>query len=187
MDKIIGIQKILRKPKEITTGNRIPRSFFMTSGIGESDIGVHAGSYHLALRSAGIEMCNHLTYSSILPAIATEVEKPDLVHGAVMENISAVATSRKGWRATAGIIIGWLYDKNGRKYGGLVCEYNGCDLEEKARKLLRASLQELYTNGYENYELRDIKIMMRSFIPKKRYGTAIVAICFTDYVHPVVD
>ena len=44
------------------TGNRIPRDYFVTSGVGESDITVHAGSYHLALRAAGIEMANQLVY-----------------------------------------------------------------------------------------------------------------------------
>ena len=36
----------------ILVGNRIPKDYFVTSGIGESDITVHAGSYHLALKSA---------------------------------------------------------------------------------------------------------------------------------------
>ena len=51
-------------------GCRIPKDFFITKGVGESDITVHAGSYHLALRQAGIEMCNIMTYSSILPGVA---------------------------------------------------------------------------------------------------------------------
>jgi hypothetical protein len=33
---------------------RIPKDYFETSGKGESDIAVHAGSYHLALKEAGI-------------------------------------------------------------------------------------------------------------------------------------
>lgn len=186
MGKIIDVQKILQRPKETVTGNRIPRSFFLTSGVGESDVTIHAGSYHLALREAGIEMCNIITYSSIMPAIAREIEKPKLVHGSVMETICAVADSKKGKRATAGIIIGWLYD-NGKKYGGLVCEYHGCDTEEKAKRLLRMSLNELHQNGYEHMELKDIMLNTRSFVPKKKFGTALVAICFTDYVHPLVE
>ena len=183
---IVDVQKILQRPKEIVTGNRVPRNFFVTNGVGESNVTVHAGSYHLAVRDAGIEMCNIITYSSIMPSIATEIKKSELVHGSVMETISAVATSNRGKRATAGIIIGWLY-KNGERYGGLVCEYNGNNSEEEAAKILRTSLNELYTNGYQNMELRDIKLMTRSFVPKKKFGTTIVAICFTDYVHPLVE
>ena len=183
---IVDVQKILQRSKEIVTGNRIPRNFFITSGVGESNVTIHAGSYHHALRDAGIEMCNIITYSSIMPSIATEVPKPEMVHGSVLETISAVATSKTGRRATAGIIIGWLY-KNGEKYGGLVCEYNGNDTEKKAEEILHASLNELYLNGYSDMELKDIRLITRSFVPKKKFGTAIVAICFTDYVHPLVD
>ena len=115
----------------VLVGNRIPQTFFVTSGIGESDITIHAGSYHLAFKEAGIERCNIVVYSSILPSVATEIGKPkdfpdNLVHGSVMETIMATANYPQSARATAGIIFGWLFDKQtGEKYGGLVCEYNG--------------------------------------------------------------
>lgn len=176
-------------PPGAVIGNRIPKDYFVTQGQGESDITIHAGSYHLALKQAGIEMCNHITYSSILPGIAQEVQKPDhLVHGSVMENISAVANAEKGQRATASIIFAWLYErKTGKRYGGLVCEYNGHDEVEIAQSQLRQSLQELYTHGFEeDYELKDPRITTESFIPQKKYGTALVAICFTSYIYPVV-
>ncbi|MFH2028554.1 MAG: pyruvoyl-dependent arginine decarboxylase [Nanoarchaeota archaeon] len=168
-------------------GNRIPKDFFITKGKGESEITIHAGSYHLALRDAGIEMCNIMTYSSILPKIANIVERPNrLVHGSVMETIMAVSNSNKGERATAAIIFGWLYDKKtNKKYGGLVCEYNGPKEEAKAITELKQSLNELYTNGYsEKYNLKNINIISQSLVPKKRYGTSIVALCFTNYIYP---
>ncbi|MBI4141535.1 pyruvoyl-dependent arginine decarboxylase [Candidatus Woesearchaeota archaeon] len=178
----------------LLVGNRIPQTFFVTSGIGESDITVHAGSYHLALKEAGIERCNIIVYSSILPGIANEIKKPNnfpdnLVHGAVMETIMAAANSDYGKRATAGIIFGWLFDKQtGEKYGGLVCEYNGDLSESEAKKSLRMSLQELYTNGYsEKFILKEDRVIIRSFVPKKKFGTSIVALCFTDYLYPVLQ
>ncbi len=177
-----------KQEKTILLGNRIPRDFFITDGIGESDITVHAGSYHLALKDAGIECYNILTYSSILPAIATQVEKPEqYVHGAVAETIMAAANSTQGIRATAGIIFGWLYDKiTGKKYGGLVCEYHGQEGEEEAGNSLRASLKELYVNGFsERYDLGEIQLLSKSFIPRKKFGTAVVALVFTNYVVPV--
>lgn len=176
--------------KQIKIGNRVPKDFFITTGVGQSDITVHAGSYHLALKDAGIESFNIMTYSSILPAIAQEVPRPaDFVHGSVMETIMTCANAEKGQTATVGIIFGWLYDRTtGEKYGGLVCEYNGHDTEEFAVNNLRASLKELYTNGFDDkYELRDIKVISRSFVPEKKFGTALVALCFTNYVYPVVD
>ena len=176
-------------PARRLTGNRIPRDYFLTSGLGESDITIHAGSYHLALRDAGIEMCNIISYSSIMPAIATEISKPKvLVHGSVMECITAVSNSKSGERATAGIIFAWLHNKkSGRKHGGLVCEYNGHDEVSVAKVELKASLNELYTNGYsDKYELKNEKLITKNFIPHKKHGTAIVAICFLNYLYPVV-
>lgn len=183
-------QVLVAKPTGILIGNRIPKDYFITTGAGESDITVHAGSYHLALKEASIEMCNIITYSSILPGIAHEIEKPNnLMHGSVMESIMATATSKKGSRATAGIIFGWLYDKKtNEKHGGLVCEYHGEYTEEEAEESLRASLNELYINGYSNdFELKDIRLTTKSFIPNKKYGTSIVAICFTNYVYPTIQ
>ena len=187
LSKIEKVEALEDLPPRSLIGNRIPKDYFVTSGQGESDITIHAGSYHLALRQAGVEMCNIMSYSSIMPKIAREVSKPKtLVHGSVMESITAVANSEKGKRATAGIVYSWLYDKKtGQKHGGLVCEYNGSDEGSVVEKQLRASVNELYTNGYDDkYDLRDETLITRSFIPKKKYGTALVAICFLNYVYP---
>ena len=176
---------------KIITSTRIPQDFFITTGTGESDITVHAGSYHLALKEAGIEQCNIMCYSSILPGIATEIHKPEhdkLVHGSVLESIMANSTATKGKRATAGIIFGWLYDKStGKKLGGLVCEYNENGTEEEAEDNLRKSLQVLYENGYsDRYHLKDTKLITKSFVAKKKHATALVALCFVNYVFPVL-
>jgi len=175
------------KNKNLLVGNRISKDFFITIGKGESDITIHAGSYHLALKQADIEMCNIITYSSILPAISREVKRPKkLVHGSVMETIMAVANCRKKESCIVGIIFGWLYDrKSNEKYGGLVCEYNGSLSEKMAEKQLKKSLNELYTNGYsKKYSLKDTKIILNSISPKKEFGTAIVALCFINYIYP---
>lgn len=185
-----AILKSVSIDKELLIGNRVPKDFFITSGVGESNITIHAGSFHLALKDAGIEMCNVMQYSSILPAIANEIERPkELLHGSVMETIMATRSSEKGQLATVGIIFGWLYDKvTGKKYGGLVCEYNSNDSEKDAIKSLRSSLNELYTNGFDDkFDLRDVKVISKSFTPKKKFGTAIVALCFTSYEYPLIE
>lgn len=177
-------------PPGVVIGNRIPKDYFITKGKGESDITIHAGSYHLALKQAGIEMCNQVSYSSIMPGIAREVKRPkDLVHGSVMENITAQANAEKGQRATAGIIFGWLYDrKTGKRYGGLVCEYHGSENVKTVGESLRASLNELYTNGFDGqYRMGEITLLTETIVPKKRYGTALVAICFLNYLCPIIE
>jgi arginine decarboxylase len=171
-------------------GNRIPKDYFVTSGCGESDITIHAGSYHLALKEAGIERANIITYSSILPAIVQEIEKPsNYLHGEVMETIMAVANGEKGYELSAGIIIGWLHEKNTcKRHGGLVCEHNGSYSDDTLIKNLNASLDELYYNGFsDDYYLKDIRTIKRSFIAKKKYGTALVALCFTNYFYPIME
>ena len=172
----------------LVVGNRVPKDYFITQGTGESDITVHAGSYHLALKKAGIEMSNIMTYSSIMPAFANEIPKPkQITHGAVMESIFAVANGNKGERLTAGIVYGWLHDKQtGQRFGGLVCEHNGNYPVAEIKQLLTSSLYELYTNGFEDqYELKNIRMLTESFVPEKKFGTALVAICFTNYFYPI--
>ena len=176
--------------KGFIVGNRIPKDYFVTTGIGESDIAVHAGSYHLALKAAGIEMANIMTYSSILPGMATEIAKPaEITHGEVMESIMAVANGKRGERLSAGIIYGWLTErKTGQRYGGLVCEHNGNYTEEELERLLHLSINELYINGFEeNYRLEDFNLIKRSFVPLKTFGTALVALCFTSYFYPILE
>jgi arginine decarboxylase len=183
------IQQLPGLAEGILTGNRIPVEYFETSGTGESDITIHAGSYHLALLSAKIEMCNIVTYSSILPGIARKIDRPEKIeHGSVMEAIMSVCHAEKGERATAGIIYGWLNDKITKKrYGGLVCEHYGNYDEKELERRLKSSLEELYWNGFsEQYDLDDIHLLSESFVPRKNYGTALVALCFTSYYYPVI-
>ena len=171
------------------TGNRIPVHFFETSGTGESDIAVHAGSYHLALKAARIEMCNIISYSSILPGMAVRTGRPDTIeHGAVMESIISVCNAGKGELATAGIIYAWLYRRSdGSKYGGLVCEHEGNYDQYELERRLKGSLEELYYNGFDGeYYLGDPHILSESFVPRKAYGTALTALCFTSYYHPLI-
>jgi arginine decarboxylase len=189
MERNLLESELLVEEKKIILGNRIPKDFFVTSGIGESDITIHAGSFHLALKDAGIEKYNIINYSSILPAIANQIERPqNLVHGSVMETIMACAHAEKGEVATAGLVWGWLFNRlTGEKYGGLVCEYNGHDNEKEAREILEKSLLELYDGFCDDFELRSVEIMIRSFVPKKKYGTALTSICFVNHEFPVLD
>ena len=176
--------------KGLVIGNRIPKDYFITKGTGESDITIHAGSYHLALKNAGIERANIMTYSSILPSIANLVDQPEsFTHGAVMETIMAVAHGSKNERVSAGIIYGWLYDRiTGEKFGGLVCEHNGNYKVPVLEEMLRASLDELYYNGFEeDYSMGKITLLRESFIPRKKYGTVLVALCFTNYFYPILQ
>jgi arginine decarboxylase len=170
-------------------GNRIPYEFFITKGSGESDITIHAGSFHLALCQAGIGMKNIVVYSSVLPAEAVQIAMPEnMKQGDVMEVIMAAGHCRKGERITAGMAIAWLYERDsGVKIGGLVCELSGNYPVEEIEEKLNEIMQEIYQNGYEKYKLGDLKLVTETFVPHKQHGTALVALCFNSYIFPVLD
>lgn len=171
-------------------GNRVPGDHFITRGVGESDVTVHAGSYHLALRQAGVEMCNIITYSSILPPGSAEVPLPareSFVHGSVLECIMAESSAERGVRATAGLVWGRLRDDEGNDVGGLVCEYNGSGEEAWVRPHLADMLDELHSNGYEHLELSDVRCEVVSVVPTKKYGTALVVMGFVGHTVRVSD
>lgn len=163
--------------------NRIPRDYFVTSGVGQSELTVHAGSYHFALLEAGIESANHMTYSSILPAGAREVPRDSvsIEHGEVMESITAVQSARYGDAATAGLVWGWMYDDSGVRQGGLVCEYSGSMAEHEAEEHLREMIVDLHKGSYAQWELRDVRTLVRSITPTQMFGTALVALCFVNH------
>ena len=69
----------------------------------------------------------------------------------------------------------------------MVCEYNGNKVVEDAESELRASLNELYFNGFsEDFEMREITINSKTIVPKKNFGTAMVALCFVNYEVPIL-
>jgi arginine decarboxylase len=177
------------KDHVLLLGNRIPHEFFTTKGSGESDITIHAGSFHLALCDAGIGMKNIVTYSSVLPAEARQIAMPEnMKQGDVMEVIMAAGHCRKGERITAGMAIAWLYERNsGVKFGGLVCELSGNYPVEEIEEKLNESMQEIYHHGYDAYKLGDLQLITETFVPHKQYGTALVALCFNSYIFPVLD
>jgi len=88
-----------------------------------------------------------------------------------------------------GLSMAWLREKKtGFRYGGLVCEHSGNYNEAELERLLHLSLEELYTNGFEeDYTLNDVSIIKRSFVPLKTYGTVLVALCFTSYFYPIIE
>jgi arginine decarboxylase len=182
-------------------GNRVPKDYFEAEGFGEHDLTDHAGSFDESARKAGVENYNILKYTSIMPGIARKVDRPKrdvfeidykgkakIVHGSVCEVIMAEKTSIIGERATAGLVVGWIYDNRTRKrYGGLVAEYSGSEDEPVAREKLDKMMKSMAKSRLEDrkhLELGDVEIRTISGVPKKKYGTAIVLIGFLNYVIP---
>ncbi len=167
---------------------RTPNEFFITSGYGESDITIHAGSYHIMLNDMGIDKFNIMTYSSVLPKDSELVEKPfDLnnveYRGSVLECIMSICNGEEGQLLNAGIIYAYTYQDKEKSIntGGIVCEINGNYTDEELDWKLTESLKEVYNNGFLNEFLGDYTIIKKSFVPQKRYGSVGVALCFINY------
>jgi arginine decarboxylase len=155
----------------------------VTSGVGESELTIHAGSFHFALLEAGIHAANIMIYSSILPATAREVphKSVEIRHGEVMEMILAQQSVQYGQTATAGLSWAMLEESDGSCRGGLVCEYSGSMPADQADRHLREMLAELHDGSFAECTLKDVQVLVRTVTPMKMYGTALVGLCFVNY------
>jgi len=195
--------KVPKGYKGTVTECPIPYEYFISTGTGESGDQNHAGSYHKAMRMAGVELGNLVPYTSILPPIAKEIPIEEGIkrirHGAQVGVIQAAAhiDREKGQkRATSAILYGFLYpkgQKGGKHAGGLVCEYNGEGTPEEAIKNVNSCLDELYTGknreGFafsDKYDLVKQKPLVATIEPKQRYGTAFCVLAFVSYVVPAL-
>ena len=172
-------------------GNLIPESFFVAKGSGDSDLEKHAGSYHMALHDAGIADYNIMTYSSVLPGTARlvtmdEVDLPPF--GSELKTIMAVSHGYQDEFVSAGVVYAWMYkDENfDEKVGGLVCEVSGrFRIEELEARLIRV-INDLHQRTYRKYYLGDLNFVTEGITIEKRYGTALAALCFVDFMLPEI-
>lgn len=179
----------------------LPKDYFETTGTGESDNQIHAGSYHFAMQQARIERANLIPYSSILPSCAHRISVKEGVqqiqHGAEMKIIQAAAhvdTTTGDKQATAGIMYGMLYKKGSKTHeGGLVCEYTCNGTVAEVKENLTSCLDGLYRSKNpegkrfsDDYELKNIRFLSATVEPKKRFGTALVALAFVNYIVPIL-
>ena len=152
-------------------------------GFGQSSDSPYPSAYHHALHRAGIMSQNIVTYSSILPANAKLIEKPELIYGAKMECIMAVHQGIKDETLSAGICYNWLYDK-GKKIGGIVVERHGHFDVGALKERLIDSIWELKNETLQQYtwDEEGFKFIMECQKPDKEFGCVIVALCFTSYL-----
>jgi pyruvoyl-dependent arginine decarboxylase len=173
-------------------GCRIPKDYFWTIGWGESDVGIETGSYDAALTMAGIENFNIMLYTSVLPPEATEISHlPDIHHGSVLEGIIAIQhTDQPGRRITAGVLLAKVFRKSDESFlGGFACEYAGNDDVQYAEANLQEAMRQLFARRYSSdlYRLEVGKIVVRTFVPSKAFGTVLVGIGFSSYLSPVLN
>jgi pyruvoyl-dependent arginine decarboxylase len=195
-------------------GNRIPYEYFATTGKGESEAGseglkYETGSYDAALTYAGIEDCNVIEYTSVIPTHAKQISKEEglkrLRWGEVMECIKAQANGDKGSFISAAVMTTDVYDEHNTYLGGFALEYSGSGKKEDAVESLSLSLKGLIERrGYgkidgnvkifannktsRGYTLYPGKIFVyESLHVKEQHGSVFAALCWVSYRYPVVS
>uniref|UniRef100_A0A6C0JFK3 arginine decarboxylase n=1 Tax=viral metagenome TaxID=1070528 RepID=A0A6C0JFK3_9ZZZZ len=192
-------------------GNRIPHEYFITKGKGESNAGsaglpFETGSYDAALNNAGIENCNVIEYTSVIPTEAKLISKEAglkrLQWGEVLEVIKAQSNGRRGSKISAAVITTTITDPNGKYLGGFACEYSGSGSRTEAEQSLALSIAGMIKRrGYgniigqtkiykdnktdKNYIIHPGKIFEYDFLDvKEEHGSVFVALCFISYIYP---
>jgi arginine decarboxylase len=192
-------------------GNRIPHEYFITKGKGESNAGsaglpFETGSYDAALNDAGIENCNVMEYTSVIPTEAKLISREEglkrLQWGEVLEVIKAQSNGRRGSKISAAVMTTTITDPNGKYLGGFACEYSGSGTRSEAEESLGLSIAgmikrrgygniigqtKLYKNNKtdKNYIIHPGKLFEYNFLDvKQEHGSVFVALCFISYIFP---
>ena len=192
-------------------GNRVPYEYFATTGKGESEAGskglkYETGSYDAALTNAGIEDCNVIEYTSVIPTGAKQISKEEglkrIRWGEVMECIKAQANGDKGSFISAAVMTTDVYDEHNTYLGAFALEYSGSGKKEDAVKSLSLSLKGLIERrGYgeingvvkifannktsRGYTLYPGKIFVfESLQVKEQHGSVFAALCWVSHRFP---
>ena len=193
----------------LTLGNRIPYEYFITKGKGESNAGseglpYETGSYDAALNDAGIENCNVIEYTSVIPTRAKEIKREEglkrIQWGEVLECIKAQANGKRGTKISAAVMTTSITDPKGKYLGGFACEYSGNGTRKDAEESLIISIAGMIKRrGYGNiqgkttlykdnitdtgYKIYPGHIFEYEYLDvKEEHGSVFVAICFISYL-----
>ena len=140
---------------------------------------------------AGIENYNISLYTSVIPPEAVELHHlPRIHHGSVLESIIAIQhTDKPGTRITAGLLLAKVHRVSDGSYlGGFACEYAGGGSIDEAKANLHEAMHQLFERRYKPrlYTLDFGKLVVRTFVPQKSFGTILVGIGFASYLVPIL-
>ena len=161
-------------PKRVRTvhGMFLPRAYFVTSGEGISTES-HLNAFDDALSEAGIDECNIVYVSSIIPADAIEVKRTRITPGTITFAVVARMDGDEGEVIGAGIGYTKCRDRKGATYG-FVAENHGYKDEDTITSELFKRMKRMASD--RNMTLVDPKVLVRSMrVPKDRYGCVVVA------------
>jgi arginine decarboxylase len=87
----------------------------------------------------------------------------------------------KGEFLNCGIVFGELFD-NDEKIGSIVCEITNKDKQVNIKDRLYNTIMDLHLNTYSNYDIKNFKYIINEYVPDKKYGTCLVALCFYNFL-----
>lgn len=156
----------------------LPQAYFVTSGKGVSTESP-LNAFDDALSEAGIDECNLLYISSIIPKDAKEVKPCRITPGTLTFAVVARMDGDEGEIIGAGVGYSNCASKKGPSYG-FVAENHGY----KDAKTIE---EELYKRMQRMASDRDVKlvnpkaIVSSMRVPKDRYGCCIVAFVYVPF------
>lgn len=151
----------------------MPSRFCVTSGSAVSKLS-HLNAFDGALQKAGIENCNLVNVTSIIPSDARQVDLPKMIPGTV---VFAVYTTMEGKGGEVGTGIAWAWGttKEGGRLG-IVAEAKGKD-----PRLLESELMDKLDAMARIRELRLGKPKIRTefiHVPRGHHGCSFSALVF---------
>jgi len=204
-----------RKLATVRTASRIPEKYIVVSGAGQSDFGHgedpwETTAYDLALLEGGVENCNIVKYTSVIPPEAKEITMEEakqqrlFQHGMVLECIMAQVNGGEDEHICAGVGTFEVWDRQPVDFGryentligGFAVEYEGNASPEKAQRLLNESMIGLFERRYgRSYSfdkdnqpvgphIKNKKFHTKDLVVDEDYGTVLVGLCFVSFQVP---
>lgn len=188
----------------MNTASRIPEKYIVIAGAGQSSFGPgedpwETTAYDLALLEGGVEHCNIVKYTSVIPPEAKQITLEEakhqrlFQHGMVLECIMAQVNGNKHDAICAGVGTFNVYERirggmeRNELVGGFAVEYEGKGSPKYAGEMLAASMQGLFDRRYKgknDYYMADQQFHTKSLIVDEDYGTVLVGLCFVTFQVP---
>jgi arginine decarboxylase len=163
-------------------GMFLPRAFFVSAGQGTSTESP-LNAFDDALSEAGIDECNIVYVSSIIPADAIEVKPVRITPGTITFAVVARMDGDEGEVIGAGIGYTKCRDKKGPTYG-FVAENHGYKDEDTITAELFKRMKRMASD--RGMTLVDPKVLVRSMrVPKDRYGCVVVALVYVPFTSEI--
>jgi arginine decarboxylase len=155
------------------------KKFFVTSGVGLSGTS-ELNAFDRALMEAGICQCNLIPVSSIIPEKARQTPLKKIKPGSITFTVLSRIDGEPGSSIAAG--LGWALcvDEKGRDTYGIVVEDSSIGKKGGVKTNIALKLKEAVASRRMKIKGQYSKVADINKVPEDCYGSAIVALVYTD-------